>query len=245
MTGSFNARGELDATRPRIITCLGRKGSGKSIMARLLFDGYPRDRVVIDVAGDDGPDGEGVEQLHGTADDLPRRWPEHLRKERERMTLRYVPDPASKTYIEDMDAVVALAWAHRDCAILVHEMGVLAASNRTPPTTRRVLQMSRHNGITLIACAPRPITMDPKVLMQSDLVFVFELPNPDDRKSVADNIGQPRALIDAGVASLRPHEYLMYDANEPPPESELDVDQRLVHYPPLPPDVVAQVKAQA
>jgi hypothetical protein len=245
MSGSFNARGELDATKPRIISCLGRKGSGKSIMARLLFDGYPRDRLVIDVAGDDGPNGPDVETIHGSADELPRRWPEHLRKDDRRMTLRYVPDPASRTYLEDMDAAVAMAWAHRDCAILVHEMGELAPSNRTPPATRRMLQMSRHNGITLIACAPRPITMDPKVLMQSDLVYVFDLPNPNDRKAVADNIGRKPDEIDQGVAALKPHEYLMYDANQAPPENEHDDDLRLVHWPPLPPDVVASIKARA
>jgi hypothetical protein len=37
--------------------------------------------------------------------------------------------------------------------------------------------------------APRPMNVDPLVLAQSDLVAIFRLPNPDDRKRVADSIG--------------------------------------------------------
>lgn len=239
---SFNAKGELDAARPLIISCLGRKRSGKSVMARLLFDSYPYDRLVIDVAGDDGPNDDDVITLHGSVDELPAKWPEHLRKNEQRMTLRYVPDPGSPTYIEDMDAAVGLGWTHQRTAILVHEMGILAQSNRVPAHTRRVLQMSRHNRITLIACGPRPITMDPLVLAQSDLVYVFELPNKADRDRVADTIGWPTEDFSDGVLALGPHEYLRYDANQAPPDgSGSGHDLRLVHYPPLPPDVVAEV----
>jgi hypothetical protein len=241
--GSFTSRGELDPHRPLIIACLGRKRSGKSVMARLLFNSYPWDRLVIDVAGDDGPtraDVKDLVELHGTVDDLPGRWPESERVDDRPMTLRYVPDPGSPTYLEDMDAVVGLAWTHQRTAILVHEMGILAKSGRVPAHTRRVLQMSRHNRITLIACAPRPITMDPLVIAQADLVYAFELPNRADRERVAETIGWPADEIHDGIHALGPHEYLRYDANEAQPEGD-GHDLRLIHCPALPADVVAGV----
>lgn len=239
MSGSFTARGELDIGDGRIIACLGKKRSGKSKMARLLFDTYPGDRLVIDVNGTDGPVG-GVHEIRGSVEELPARWPEHLRDDKEPMTLRYVPDAGSPTFIEDMDAAVGLAWKRGKVCVLVHEMGLLAEANRTPPNTRRVLQSNRHREVTLIACAPRPLTMDPLVLLQADIVYTFDLPNPADRRRVAETIGWPPREFDEAVLELGPHEYLRYDSNEPRPEDPKD-DLRMIHFEPLPADVVAAI----
>ena len=246
MSGTFDARGDLDPDRPYFAVCLGRKGSGKSVMATLLFIGYPYDRVVIDVAGDDGPagilpDGEEVIDLHGTVDTLPRRWPEHLRRDGRRMTLRYVPDAGSPTYVEDMDAIVALAYHTGRVALLVHEVHQLAPVNISPEknkATQRLLQMGRHRRITFIACGPRPKKTDGLVLSQADLVYVFDVPNPTDRRRIAEEIGWPPRELDAGVHDLGPHEYLRHDANEPKPPTDDVPDLRLTHWDALPPEVV-------
>jgi len=251
---SFNSRGELDVSRPILITCLGKKGSGKSVMGKYLFASYPYDRLVIDVAGDDGPmradlPGQTVVELHGDCSSLPARWPEHERKDRERITVRYVPDAGSPTFIEDMDYVIGLGRSHERTAILVHEMGVLASSNRTPPHTRRLLQMSRHavpgqgkSGKTsAIFCGPRALTMDPLVIAQSDLVFVFEMPNPDDQKRVADTIGWPREDFVDGMNRLGEYGYLRYDARQARPERPEDPDLRLLLCPALPEDIARSV----
>lgn len=241
MSGSFTARGELDAADGRIITCLGKKRSGKSKMARLLFDSWPGDRLVIDVNGTDGPV-RGAEELRGSVDDLPTSWPEHLRDGRDPMLVRYVPDAGSPTYLEDMDHVLGLAWRQQNVCVLVHEMGLLAPAGRTPTNTRRVLQSNRHRRITLIACAPRPVTMDPLVLQQSDVVYMFTMPNPADRRRVADNIGWDPSELDGLIHGLRPHEYLQFDANEPAPaDPTTQDDMRLIHFDPLPADVVAAI----
>lgn len=252
--GTFNARGELDPTAAAIIVSVGKKGSGKSIMANLIGKSWPYDMVVIDVAGDDGPmprkPGTGshdVIELRGPVDELPRAWPEHLRwQEKRPMILRYCPDAGSPTELEDMDAVVGLAYSHsgnpRPCLLLIHEIGRVAPANRTPPHTRRVLNHSRHRQLTAVLCGPRPMTVDPLVVAQADLVYTFELNNPADRRRVAEEIGWAPGDFDAAVAGLGLHEYLRFDAREPKPEQDGDEDLRLVHYPALPEDVVQQVK---
>lgn len=251
--GTFDSRGQLDPATGTIITCVGQKGTGKSIMAGLIASTWPYDMVVIDVAGDDGPmprrnvGTHDVVDITGAVDDLPRSWPEHLRSDTGRpLILRYVPDPGSPTELEDMDAVVGLAWAHsghpRPVLMVVHEIGRVAPANRTPAHMRRVLNHNRHRLLPAIFCGPRPHTIDPLVMSQSDLVYVFELRNWRDRRRVADDIGWEPASLDEAVHDLGQHEYLRYDASVPKPEHDDDDDLRLVHYPALPPEVVDQVK---
>ena len=245
MSGSFDRRGQLVIGDGRLLTFLGKKRSGKSIMALSFFMSYPGDRIVIDVAGDDGPSGAGVVDLTGTVEDLPRRWPEHRRGEDGGpMTLRYVPDPGSPTYLEDMDAVVALAMRHGNTCLLIHEMGDLAQSNRTPAHTRRMLRQNRHRRITALMAAPRPQTMDPLVLAQSDVVYVFELMNPHDRRRIAESIGWDPSSFDAAVHDLARHEYLRFDSNEAKPADD-GQDLRLLHVDPLPEELVARVERYA
>jgi hypothetical protein len=257
VTGTFDKDGQLDPATAAIITCFGKKESGKSVMALTLAGSWPYDMVVLDIAGDDGPmprkPGTGTHDVHeltGTVEDLPRKWPEHLRSDPPRpMILRYVPDPGSPTELEDMDAVTGLAFAHsthdRPAMLLVHEIGRAAPAGRTPAHMRRVLNHSRHRKLTMIACGPRPLTVDPLVIAQSDVVYVFELNNPDDRDRVSKNIGWDPKAFDAAVHDLGLHEYLRYDAREPKPEQEGDTDWRLVHFAALPEDVVADAKRWA
>lgn len=237
MAGTFGPRGELDPSRGVIVFCTGKKGSGKSKMGLTIFRSYQGDRVVIDVAGDDGPWGKDVIELRGAVDELPAAWPEHLRKDNQPMTLRYVPDAGSKTFIEDMDRITGMVMHHGDCALLVHEIGRAAPANRTPPHMASLLQHNRHRRVTAIFCGPRPQTIDPLVIGQADLVYVFETQVSADRRRIAETIGWNVDSFAAACDGLGPHEYLRFDANESKPVDG-DRDFRLVHFDALPEDVV-------
>ena len=91
MSGSFDDADQLVIGDGRIICCFGPKGSGKSVIGRLILNSYPGDRMVIAVNQDDGPYPDPKQSIHlleGDITSLPSSWPEHLREHREHMTVR-------------------------------------------------------------------------------------------------------------------------------------------------------------
>lgn len=238
---------ELPFDEGLLISIFGKTKSGKSKLALSIFKTYPGDRVVIDVAGDDGPWGDGVIELTGTVADgqLPDKWPSYRRTfdddgRPKPMTLRYVPDAGSATFAEDIDRVIGMAYDKENACILIHEIGVVAPVNQVQPNMRRLLMHGRHHQVTAICCGPRSKEINHLVLGQARLMMIFELQMQGDRDRIADNIGWDKKAFSDGVEELRRHEYLLFDAGMEKPE-EGEVDRRLIHCPALPEAYVKQV----
>lgn len=231
--------GELDAGRQTIVAIVGRKRSGKSKYARWLAASYPYDQVHVDLHGDDRPHDlgqrdSGVIQL----DEIPPRWPEHLRPEGGGpMVLYYQPDAGSPTLVEDMDSASGLAWQHGRTLLLIHEWGALSLTHnqRARPMTSRILSQGSKRRVTLLAAMHRPYNVDRLTFSQADVVIVFEVPELDDRERIAKPMGWPMGGangFEAAYADLHRYEYLQFDRRIPPPE-EGEVDRRLMIYPAL------------
>lgn len=216
--------GPIDPDKGSHIMIVGRKGQGKSVLARRLFDSFPYDRVILDVTGDIGRDlgEEGVPFARLTSP-LPVRLPQG---EQGRPVLAvYAPDMGSEESYDELDRALGLAIARRRTCAWIDEIGSVTTRGRTPPNLRRALHHGRHSQLTLIMCGPRPMDIDPLCLSQSDHVFVFDLPNPADRKRVANSIGWPPEAFDRAVHDLGDHEFLWWDV----------IAQELRHMPRLPP----------
>jgi hypothetical protein len=227
---------QLDPAKPNHVTIVGRKGSGKSVLAQLFWDSYPFDRLVVDPTGDVDTRDPNTIALHTP---LPHRWPAPNPLKDERQTLRFVPDMGAATYVQDMDHAVGLAFnhggehkrgPHRRALLWVDEVGELTDANRTPPAMRRVLHQSRHRGLSTLFCGPRPIDINKLVITQADYIGVFPLPDFDDRRRLAKVMGYDledfeaahRDLLDRG-----PHWYLWYIARS----GELELRPPIPHRP--------------
>jgi len=228
------APGELDPARQTIVTAIGRKGSGKSKYARWLAASYPYDQVILDLHGVDRP-AELDRKDSGVVavDEPPARWPEHLRPDAGvPLALYFQPDAGSPTLLADMDAAAGLAYAHGRCLLLVHEAGELYRVHKTPAMARRVLSQGRGRRVTMLLLAHRPHNLDPMVLVQSDVVVCFEVPNPRDRELIANGIGWDPADFALALGELEPYGYLQFDRRLPTPAAG-EPDNRLLAYPPL------------
>jgi hypothetical protein len=210
---------QLDARRPNWVTFVGRKGSGKSHLAQFFWDSYPLDRLVVDPTGDVDPHDEKASDLETP---LPTRWPGNVNGER--TTLRFPADPGSDTYLDDLDAAVGLAFNHGKSLLWIDEVGELTNAHRTPPAMRRLLQQSRHRDLSILACGPRPIDINPLVLSQADYIAAFHTPNPRDRQRLADTMGLELKILDDAHNRLVEHGFLWWNA----------IERELLIMPPLP-----------
>lgn len=222
--------GDLPDDRPLQIFVCGRKGSGKSELTHVLWQSWPDDRVVIDVPHDFIAKGHEdrlppEERTQHLDSPVPARWPAHLKDPGQpRLSLTYEPDVGADDYREEMDRVVGMAYTHGDCLIVIEEVGLVAPAGQTLPHTRRLLHMGRHHRVYSVLNAPRPMDIDPLVIANADVVYVFDLPQPADRKRVADNIGYSPREFDQAVGALPDHGYLRYVAAR----------RELLEFPPLP-----------
>lgn len=212
------------------IAVVGKKGSGKTELSWLLFESYPFDRLLIDPNGDIKA-GDDVVDL--TEDAIPARWPSSSFEQKdERHTIRFIPDFGSPTYVDDIDRALGLAYTHGKTMAFIDECHEAMPSSKTPPHARRALRQGRHHDLSMILATPRPVTVDPLVIAQADWVYVFKLPNPNDRKRVAECIGWEPKTFDQGVFDLGPFEYLRYDSAR----------EDLAHFPALPEHLIAHHK---
>ncbi len=219
-------RDVLDPDVCNFISIFGRKGSGKSVRARKIYEFWPAPALLIDVIGDVdpiGPDGKPLRAIR----EVPERWPTHEVDGHTELVPRlwYVPDQSSPSHMQEMDQAGGLAYRTGDCLVWLAEVHVILPvhSAGRMPQARRALIQGRHRNLSMMSCGPRPRDIDKLVLQQSDHILTYHLPNPDDRQYIAEMGGCPRKVFEAEHARLGRHEYLWLNVK----------GHRLTHYDPV------------
>lgn len=204
----------LDPDRNQLVAIFGRKGSGKSVLARELVRAWPAvDKIVIDPTGDADP---GADLGTRTITTLPTTL-EPPRKGH--LVVRYVANAASPTYQEDLDRAIGLALfpKTRRRLLWIDEGGSVLPAGATGPNGRLLLHQGRHYWTSAVICAPRPIGLDTLVLSQADMVVMYDVPHPRDRDRLAAALGlTPKFLVEQ-LDQLRArgeHWFLVYVARE-------------------------------
>jgi hypothetical protein len=207
----------LDAETGTIVLAVGKKRSGKSVFARQLYKAWPYDKLVIDPTGDADP-GEDAERLR--PEEITNRFPvrHELNGPAKPRNLHYRADPGSPTYRQDIDRVIGMALRPRDRKTLlwVDEWGEVSQVNRTQPNARRLMMQSRHYGpVSAILCCPRPKHIDRLSISQADGIAIYAVPDFEDRRTLAANMGYDPKEFEAEYADNRArgtHSYLFWHA---------------------------------
>lgn len=186
----------------------GATSTGKSHLARRLFlsaplrdaKGQPTRRMVIDPADSDLTMVPGAVTFHD-----PARPPEAL-------TARFVPeDPYD---VEAYDVLYRKLFNRFPCYVWVDEAGIVLPASGVSKAARTLLVQGRKREIGHLALHTRPREVDSNLIAQAAHVAVFDLPNPDDRRRIAELAGIPPRELDAHMGGLVEHGFLWWSQRD-------------------------------
>lgn len=178
----------------------GRTRTGKSFLARELFLSAAAPRLVIDPADSELTDVPGAVTFSN-----PKKPPADA------ATARFVPhDPADKAAY---DLVYRWAFERYPRYVWLDEAGQVAPAQGGPRWLNTFVVQGAKRSLGHVACHTRPRECNRNLIGQAQHVAIFDLPNPDDRRYLADLIGVPAGVLDTDLAALPFRGFLWWDGD--------------------------------
>lgn len=179
------------------VLIVGRTGSGKTTLARVLVGGY-RNLVVIDPKW---------------RFELPRTLtlysPADFRQVYPQRSTRIIFRPDPNALFDQVDEVLGRVLTFGRTAINVDEALDLATATRIVPAYRRLVKTGRELLCPVISCSQRPTGLHNDVIAEAEHLFAFDLHLATDRAKVAgiggdgllEQPGEPYAFFYYGPAT--------------------------------------------
>lgn len=182
------------------VAIFGGTGTGKSILAQVMFRSLPIDwwKLIIDITD------SVIEPYALTfydANEIP--WDKAY-------YLRFVPDIAIDLE-EQIDILYLNIFFHGACYVWLDEANEVTTAHHTAWGLRKVLLQGRKAYVGQISCTPRPADISKSIVTQSQYIITFPLVDFDDRIRVARYIGMTPDEFDQHIIGLGDYEYLFYD----------------------------------
>lgn len=209
------------------VAIFGGTGSGKSILAQVLYRSIPYGwwKIIIDITD------SVVEPSAATFYD-PTSIPWDIRDEDDRpiYALRYVPD-IDVNLEAQISTLYMNIFYHGACWVWLDEANEVSSAHRTAFGLRKVLLQGRKAYVGHVSCTPRPADISKSIVTQAQYFAIFHLVDYDDRIRTARYIGMTPDEFDGYMEQLPEYEYLLYDV----------VQRTLYQVPPVPMDVVLDI----
>lgn len=194
------------------IFLVGKTRSGKSHLARALFLSAAAPRLIVDPADSSLTDVPGAVTFSN-----PKRPPADAE------TARFVPyDPADRDAYND---VYRWAFERFPRYVWLDEAGQAAPAAGGPRWLNTYLVQGAKRSLGHLACHGRPREINRNLIAMASHLFIFDTPNPDDRRYIADMVGLPPAQLEAELIALPKFGYLWWNGEEltscPPYEGPL------------------------
>lgn len=189
-----SSRAQIEIGPTDRILIVGRVGSGKSVLARAMFNGS-RALVVIDPKHEE-------ELARGVVARSPSEFRQLYPQKSTRVVYR--PDPEDRRS-SDLDEVIRRILRYGNTRILLHETVDYAKPTYIVPALRRAIKTGRTLGVPVVSLSQRPIGLHNDVISEADHIFIFDLALSGDREKLAGVAGE-------GVLERigRPFEFLYF-----------------------------------
>lgn len=182
------------------VAIFGGTGTGKSILAQVMFRSLPRDwwKMIVDIT-------DSVIEPYALTFYDPNEIPWD-----KAYYLRFVPD-IDIDLEQQIDALYLNIFFHGACFIWLDEANEVTTAHHTAWGLRKVLLQGRKAYVGHLSCTPRPADISKSIVTQSQYIITFPLVDFDDRIRVARYIGMTPDEFDEHIRGLGDHEYLFYD----------------------------------
>ncbi len=202
------------------VAIFGGTGSGKSILAQVMFRSLPAKwwKLIIDIT-------DSIIEPNALTfyDPYEIPWDQAY-------NLRFVPD-IDADLEEQINALYINVFYHGACWVWLDEANEITTAHHTAFGLRKVLLQGRKAYVGHLSCTPRPADISKSIVTQSQYLITFALVDYDDRIRVARYIGMTADEFDNEISTLGEHEYLFYDV----------AYRSLYRVPAVPPEVVAAI----
>ncbi len=194
----------------KVILVLGKRGSGKSYLAKDMLKAYDR-YLIFDTLGE-YTDGVCFSSLK----ELGEFWENYVDT---KFRLIYQPlnpykeiddpfNPGSKNKKTEFDIICDLVWECGNMALIVEELDTFTSSADISDSFANVIQRGRHEDITLIGISQRPYGINRLISSQAKEIYSFVMTEPRDIEYLSQYIGKDVEQI----RELKQYHYLKWDA---------------------------------
>jgi hypothetical protein len=202
------------------IAIFGGTGTGKSILAQVLYRSMPLKwhKLIVDITD------SIIEPSALTfydPNDIP--W-------KDAWNLRFVPD-IDNNLEEQINVLYLNAFFHGACWVWLDEANEVSSAHRTAFGLRKVLLQGRKAYVGHVSCTPRPADISKSIVTQAQYLITFPLVDFDDRIRMARYLGMETPEFDEAIGALGEYQYLFYDV----------ANRDLYRVPAVPTDVVDRI----
>lgn len=181
-------------TEKKIKLIFGKRGSGKSYLARKLIESESR-LVIFDTMSEYE---NGIVFGAENYDKLLEFW-RTVYHQNFRIIYRPIkPD-------EEIEQIGELVYALGNCCFLVEEIDCYCSPYQISDNFAAIIQRGRHKNITLIGITQRPFGIHRLLTSQAKEIYVFNTNEPRDREYLRILLGQE---IDSKLDALKEYEYV-------------------------------------
>jgi hypothetical protein len=157
-----------------VFLSLGRRGSGKSYLARRISEAYPR-KVIFDSLGEfSDSDGIVVYSFEEFCQKIIET--EHSQA----FTLIFQFDPESDSHVNEFNQALRILWHRGNVLIVVEEIQLYSSPHSMCMWLRNCLLTGRHRNVGLIFTTQRPGECHKTIISQANHVFCGSLHERND-----------------------------------------------------------------
>lgn len=186
------------------ILVMGRRGCGKSFLAKRLQSRWPR-RVIIDSLNEYKKEKNRVSSF----DSFAAKMEEYKEQNKKEFVLVYHFDPESDLHHEIFDQIMRVCYYFGDIQIVVEEIQLYCTPHQLPKWLRNCLLTGRHQDLSLLFTTQRPGELNKTALSQCAHIFCGQLSEGNDLRYVSSFLNE-----DSKKLSSLPKRVFLYKSDE-------------------------------